>query len=227
MASPVYANNSGNPVFAGSNSVVVSVPSGVATGDLMIAEIWESDQNAAAPTNAAWTQFFTLQGSDHQIYLFWRDVSSEPGSYTFTSSNAGSMTGWIHHITGAVSGNPVNAIGAGNTTAGAASITASAITTTVANTLNLCFVGHGDGSNIPSAYQSGWTGVTFTGNSPINCSYITQASAGSSGSATTTFPGNDDYTAVIVAIAPNTAVPVVYTPYTQTQFFVNDRPVQF
>lgn len=202
MAGPVYSNNSGNPVFSGTNSVIVSVPSGVSNGDLMIAEIWETTQTAAAPTCAGWTQFFTLAGSDHQLYLFYRDASSEPANYTFTSTNATSTTGWIHHITGATSGNPVNAIGSGNTSSGASSILASAITTTVANTLLMCFVGHGDGSNLPSGYQSGWTGVTFTGNSPVNCSYIAQASAGSTGSATTTFAGNDDYTAVIVAIAP-------------------------
>lgn len=202
MAAPVYANNSGNPVFAGTNAVLVSVPSGVVNGDLMIAEIWEANQTAAAPTCAGWTSFFNLAGSDHQIYLFYRDASSEPANYTFNSTNATSMTGWIHHITGAISGNPVNAIGSGNSASGATSITASAITTTVANTLNMCFVGHGDGSNIPSSYQASWTGVTFTGNSPINCSYITQASAGTTGSATTTFPGNDTFTAVIVAIAP-------------------------
>lgn len=202
MAAPVYSNNSGNPVFSGSNAVIVSVPSGVVNGDLMIAEIWATTQTAAAPTSAGWTQFFTLAGSDHQIFLFWRDASSEPANYTFTSTNATSTTGWIHHLTGAISGNPVNAIGSGNTASGASAITASGITTTVPNSLLMCFVGHGDGSNLPTGYQAGWTGVTFTGNSPINCSYIAQASAGATGSATTNFAGNDDYTAVIVAIAP-------------------------
>lgn len=203
MSGPVYANNSGNPVFAATNTVTVSVPSGVVNGDLMVAEIWETTQSSAAPTCAGWTQAFTLAGTDHQIYIFYRRASSEPANYAFASTNATQMVAWIHHVTGAVaSGNPFNVIGTGDTVGSGTSITASAVTTTIANTLNMCFVGHGDGSNAITGYQASWTGATFTGNSTVAASYISQASAGSTGTATTSFSGNDDFTAVIGAIAP-------------------------
>jgi hypothetical protein len=202
MAGPVYAGNSGTPVFSGSNAVTVSVPSGIANGDLMIAQLWETTQTAAAPTNGAWTQAFSIAGSDHQLYILYRYASSEPANYTFTSTNATATYGWIHRITGAVtSGNPFNVIGSGNTANGATSLTTSAVTTTVANTLDMCFVNHDDGSNAISTYQSGWTGVSFSGTATVACSWIAQATAGTSGSATTTFTGNDSFTGVIGAIA--------------------------
>ena len=202
MSGPVYAGNSGNPAYNASTSVVVSVPSGIANGDLMIAQIWVTTQSAAAPTCAGWTSAFNIAGTDHQLYLFYRYASSEPANYTFTSSTATQMLGWIHRITGAVtSGNPFNAIGSGNTVGSGTAITCSAVTTTVNNTLNMCFVGHGDGSNAISSFQSGWTGVTFSGNQTVACSWIAQSTAGTTGAATTTYTGNDDFTGVIGAIA--------------------------
>lgn len=203
MAGPVYANNSGNPVFAGTNSVVINVPASTANGDLLIAQIWQEAQTAAAPTCAGWTQAFALSGSSTQLYVFYHYASSEPASYTFTSTNATAMTGWIHRVTGAVtSGNPFNAIGSGNSGT-ATSITATAVTTSVANTLDMCFVGHFDGSVGVSSYQAGYTGVSYTGNSTIACSYIAQAASGSSGSATTTMLSSDDLVTVLGAISPN------------------------
>lgn len=202
MASPVYAGNSGTPVFANTNSVVVTVPSGIANGDLMIAQIWETTQTATAPTASGWTQAFTVAATDHQMFILYKYASSEPANYTFTSTTATAMFGWIHRITGAVtSGNPFNVIGSGNTAAGATSITASAVTTTAANTLNMAFVTHDDGSNAVSSYQSGWTGVSFSGTSGVAASWIQQSTAGTTGSATTTYTGNDSYTSVIGAIA--------------------------
>jgi hypothetical protein len=202
-----YANNSGNPVFAATNSVVVNVPTSTSNGDLLIAQIWQTIQTAAAPTCAGWTQAFGAAGTDLAMYLFYRYASSEPASYTFTSSNATNMMGWIHRVTGAVTaGNPFNAIGSGDTGNGVPSITATAVTTTVANTLDMCFVGHFDGSVQVSSYQAGYTGVSYTGNSTVACSYIAQSGAGSSGSATTTMVSNDDFVAVIGAIAPASGV---------------------
>lgn len=204
MPSPAYANNSGNPVFAATNSVLVNVPASTANNDLLIAEIWQEAAGAAAPTCAGWTQRFSIAGGSTALYLFTRIASSEPANYTFTSSNATAISGWIHRVTGAVTaGNPFNAIGSGDTASGTTSITASAITTTVANTLLMCFVGKFDGSLAVSSYQSGWTGVSFTGNSTMVCSYIAQAAAGSTGTATTTFVSNDEFTGVIAAIAPS------------------------
>ena len=217
MSGPVYAGNSGTPVFSASNSVVVSVPSGVANGDLLIAQIWETTQSAAAPTCAGWTQAFHVASTDHQLYLFYRYASSEPANYTFGSTNATNMVGRIHRITGAVaSGNPFNVLGSGDTVGSGTAITDAAVTTTVANTLVMCFVGHGDGSNAISSYPSGFTGATFTGNSTIATSYIAQASAGSSGTATTTFTGNDDFSGVLGAIAPSSGAALAATPNTTT-----------
>ncbi len=199
-----YAGNSGNPVFNGSNTVTVSVPSGIANGDLMIAQIWQGVQTAAAPTNAAWTQAFAVSGNTSQLYLFYRYASSEPANYTFTSSNATEMTGRIHRITGAVtSGNPFNVIGSGDVATAATGITDSAVTTTVANTLAMVFVGHTDGSNAISSYPSGWTAATFTGNSVMATAYLSQSAIGTTGTATTSYTGgSDDFQGVIGAIAP-------------------------
>jgi hypothetical protein len=206
MAGPVYAGNSGNPVFNGAATVTVNVPAGTVNGNLMIAQIWQTPQTAAAPTCAGWTQALATSNTSDSLYLFYRYASSEPASYTFTGGGtATGMSGWIHLITGAVtSGNPFNALGTGDAATGATAITDTAVTTTVANTLNMCFVTNGTGGNTIISYQSGWTGVSFTGNATLACSHIAQASAGTTGTATTTFTSNDDFNGVIGAIAPNT-----------------------
>lgn len=78
------------------NSVTVSVPSGVAKGDALIAVCESDGSNAAAFTNAGFTQVFTFPqpaDSGQTTVLYRVATASEPANYTFTSVAAGGCGG--------------------------------------------------------------------------------------------------------------------------------------
>lgn len=77
-------------VSSGTATATVSVPTGTANGDLMIAHVQTSTASSTVSTPTGWT----LQDSDTTsgngaTYLFYRFASSEPASYDFVGSGTG------------------------------------------------------------------------------------------------------------------------------------------
>lgn len=202
-----YGGNGGNPAFNASNSVVANVPAGVSNTNLMIAHVWQEAQNSTPATCAGWISGFNFAGPSVQFSLFYRYASSEPASYTFTSSGgtvATAMTARIHYYTGAVTaGNPFDAIGAGDSqSSGLTTLVNTSITTVTDGCLIQQFIGNFDGSDAVSSYPAGFTGNTYTGNATIKSSYLVQATHGATGTATITLVSNDDIIGVLAAIKP-------------------------
>ena len=202
MGAVAYVSNGGLGSASGT-SVAVNVPSGVVNGDLLIAEIGAVNQTAAFPTETGWTLALAVDGTNGPNYLgiFYRYASSEPASYTFTGGTGTTyIEGYIIRVTGAVtSGNPFDALGAGNSISTTTLSTASSITTATANDLLFQFSATTDGSVAVSSYQSGYTGVS---SSFMAFAYESFVGPGSTGSATITYASNINGATVLGAIKP-------------------------
>lgn len=119
----------------------IPLPTGTATGDVMIATVAVRPSASAITAPAGWTLVReTVQATDVTMRMatYRRNADgTEPAAYvwTFSGTHAGA-TGGILSFTGAdtVSASPIDAEG-GNTTAAAFTHTATAITTTRPNTM--------------------------------------------------------------------------------------------
>jgi hypothetical protein len=124
------------------NNLHVTKPSGVVSGNLMIAAIGvRPTLNITAP--AGWTLIRTDTSGTTMRQAIFRKVatSNEPSSYNFTfSSRAQSATGAILRYEGVVSATPIDAQG-GQTNPTSSSIAAPGLTASMPNTLLVGFFG--------------------------------------------------------------------------------------
>ncbi len=190
-------------------NAVINVPAGVQNGDVMIANIY-SGTSGTWTTPTGWTLIDNLNDATNglNVYTYYRVVSSEPASYTWTNSY-GSGLCWSAGVvaySGVNNSTPIDV----HTIAGQATSTThatTALTTTVANDMVLLFY---------NGYSSGclgdtWTTPTGTSSraSTNNASCrstamfdIAQASIGTTGSFTSTV--SETATAGVVTIALRT-----------------------
>lgn len=118
-------------------SVTISVPTGTADGDLMLAFITSSDTGAAPGTG--WTSVGTTNpraGEDFAV--FRRIASSEPASYTW-SWGAGGGEGAILTYRGVDTTTPIDvAFAAGTAETSGSTVTAPTVTTVTNNAMLIC-----------------------------------------------------------------------------------------
>ena len=190
-------------------SVAPSKPSGTTDGDILIAYLVVGGASKTITPPSGWTLKDERQGDDPDgtTYLYWKWASSEPASWTWSWS--GSAYGEIEVVaySGAItSGDPIDVFSESVNSVNAHSSTvASAITTTVANTmLVLCIMSWDSG---PFASSSGMT-ERYDGGASLNLALydVAQASAGSSGTKTTTHAnsGGNDTIVHLLALKPDT-----------------------
>lgn len=202
-------------------STTVTTPSGAANGDLLLffpraysargtdgTTLTSIPSGASLVTSTKYNE--TSGGGWTYIWCYALQLTTTPaGSYSFTSSPAGSFGGMPLScvcIRGADATTPVAASSAGNgSPSGGSSVTAPSVTTTVANS-ELIFFGYGDDTALSSA-PSGFTAKTAWTTDPITGGFYgiyvnSQATAGASGSVTLTTAGVDDWEAILVAISP-------------------------
>jgi hypothetical protein len=113
---------------ATATSLVIPTPSGVVSGDVMLATV----AARGAPTitaPAGWTLVrLDINATTMRQAVFVKTAGAEPGSYTFSLSSAQSATGGIVAYSGVDGSNPIDAHG-GQINAASTSITAPSITT--------------------------------------------------------------------------------------------------
>ncbi len=129
-----------NGANTGGSSVVLPQPTGTTLGDVLVAAVAVRGVPAMTPPSG-WSAVQTdARGTTYEQVVFVHVVGgSEPSSYTFTFSVAGTAVGTIAAYSGVDNANPVDAHG-GQVTSSSATITAPSLTTSVANDeLVACF----------------------------------------------------------------------------------------
>ncbi len=200
MAAPVVqsvAHTNGS-----SNNVVISAPSGIQNGDLLIAAIVAEGGSIATPSG--WTSL--LGGAQQKV--FWKLAASESGSYTFTCGAAAGIGGYILRINGNDGGTPINASNSGSG-GSASSYSITGITTTVDACLLIQTIFALTSRTITSGPAVANNNPSWTNNINAddgNAEAIEYdgvfTTAGATGNATGTFSGATAWVVGIIAIAP-------------------------
>lgn len=222
IRTPAVATGTGTNVAgpgAYNSSLTVTKPSGTTNGDLLIAAILTDGSTlGAVQTLAGWTAHpsnpltTTLDGS--KAYLFSKEASGEPSSWTFLSdlNNGNDYTSICVAVVGQnATWNTDSAHSTVNNSSNSSpvSLSDSGVTTTVPDTLLLYF-GFADPTAANSGSwtdPSGWTtgAQSFSNYCPAIVATKGQASTGSSGSAAATLTfssGNAAWATIIIPIAP-------------------------
>lgn len=227
-ASPSYKTISfvnASAIASGVTTCSPSVPSGVQNGDLMLA-LCEADgpsaNTAANPfTSSGWTQVLAFgQTIDSgQTTVLMRVASSEPSSYTFTSSNATASGGLIVVYRNVDTTTPFNTMTgqyqAAKWTSHSFTLTAVGGYTTIAG-CQLIWLGTGDSTvnttytaqNVPSGYTSRISGQDTSGWNALTVGDKVLSSSGAFASAsavwTQTGGSNGGFTGIHLALQPAT-----------------------
>lgn len=233
MAAPVLegfeTNTSGSAL-----SITINKPSGVVSGDLLLAILGVEDFSGGDPwgTPTGWTKLGNVAGApgcDFQVFYRVSD-GSEGASETF-SHNFGfgvELLGWYIRISGVDTTTPINVFGTSGSGSGS-SIVASSVTTTAADCLAFAICAFDGSDGLPySISGTGWPSTiatnqelaSNTGGSGVSAAWVvkTVSSAGSSENATFTASASDDFVSRQLAIAPaagggGLSIPVAYHHY--------------
>src|SRR4051812_38111617 len=193
-----------------STSIAMTVPSGVAVGDLLMASSNASGTGAiTAP--AGWTQLVAGAGTGYYGTLHYRVATAADAagaSYTWTLGSTrkatGSMISYVGVNTGLIGAPAANA-GSGTTA------TYNSVTTAVANSMVVLFgSAFNGGATVTLSTPAGTTSRTNFGTSGGGSqvrsfsSDFTQAAAGATGSKTSTVAPSSAWGAVMLALRPGT-----------------------
>jgi hypothetical protein len=217
MSIPVIeSSTSDTQLNAGFNPLVLTAPTNVATGDLLLIQCWAdySSNTDIFPTVTGFTKFATEAVSNTSIEstFYWRiangDSLEDSVEILFTQASDGGA--FYHRVIG-VSGTPIHKIGTYATTSFASAITVPAVTTTVNDCLLIYFVGMDGSDGLPFSVTggTGWTRIDdlATGGTSaqgVGFGYGTKtlSTAGSSGTVQISNSGvNDGMQGVILAIS--------------------------
>lgn len=205
MAAPTIQSSTTGTLAAGT-ALVINKPSGVATGDLLIAFVTFNGAPTITPPSG-WTQVGSTvtDGFSACRSQCWRRIAdgSEGADFTWSRNASGDGAGGIARITGFDSTTPVNASASNSETSGTAP-TAPTVTTTVNDCLILHYCGGDSPSNdttVPGPDTPVWYAESAT-NATTCLGSTTQPTAGATGTADFTLAAANQSTLYTVAIAP-------------------------
>lgn len=176
MAVPVVASSSSTTFATGVTSLVITKPTGLAVGDLLIGAVFFTS-GTGTPTTvtppADWTTLQTVDtnNTDNRMYVFYRIATSTEtaaSNFTFTLNTAATAGGGLLRITGVASGNEIQTSEQDvyNSTSSTAISFTSTITPNWADTLVLAFLAafqSGSGTGTVASYTStpskSWTEI--------------------------------------------------------------------
>jgi len=201
MAAPAF-RSAANSVSGSGDTTTITKPAGTVDNDVMLAQIYAEPNGQTIDLLTGWTLIAT---ADHATAGFrsrwyWKRAASEGTNYVWTATGSGWLGGAIAAYSGCItSGSPIDVNGAGNTGGSDTSAIASAITTTVIDTL-IVFGSHQ--FNEPRTLTPP-SGMTERLDADLNYfADVAQAAAGSTGSKTATISAADFWSAILIALKP-------------------------
>jgi hypothetical protein len=212
-----YQNFGEGKTSPAGTSVIVTTPSSVSSGDLLIAAVvtrTNTSGSLAPPVGQGWTRIDLGSESSGRVTLgVWRKLAgaSEPNSHTFTWSGSGNAQayGWIMRFTGHNPSSAINAFAAQGSTSTSSTPPCPSVATTVANTMIVRIGGfRRDYITVDNPGLAGHTGITMdrsnTGSNTCSggAGYKQQAAIGDTGTVNFTLTSAADYRTVTIAIAP-------------------------
>lgn len=215
MAAPVVASaqhSSGN----GSTSITVTAPSGVADGDLLVVFIGINSSISISAAPSGWT----LQESRSNgavglaVSVYTKIASSEGASWTWTASASANYAAHALRVTGHDASTFYNIDGSQANTSASTSVTAPTITTTEDDCL-LLYCGYIKAATTftaPSGMTEVLDGQSGSSNRTMETASETFATAGATGTRAATAGTSDVSIAVLLALAPSTAVAFPHHP---------------
>ena len=210
MTAAAWQSNSSTSGNGTTTGATVSVPGGVADGDLLILTVATSTNSASSPathnTPSGWTLITSLARGGQRSSAFWRIAASEPADYSPTwSSQTGGHLLTINRFTGAAASSPIDVSGTGS--ANSSTATAPTVTTTVADTLLCAIYSHtatgGNKFSQPPGMTERWDIAGTGGNGPgVALDTEAVSAAGATGTRASTCAWSDHWTAIAFAIKP-------------------------
>ena len=201
-------------------TIVCGVPTGTANDDGMLLCVTVRSSSTVT-TPSGWSLVGSaLSATDTDScrkYVYSRVAASEPADYTITISLATEATAEMLSYSGTATTGLVDASGGTTALSADTSLTANAITTTVADTMIVGFFGvnlqAGAGYSItPPSGMTERSEVESTGADKLRCETadVLQAGIGTTGNKTATLssdPGSGDEACFLVALAPAPVAP--------------------
>ncbi len=194
---------------SGGTSLVVAMPSGVVSGDALIAQVTVSGTAAAVTAPAGWTSVrSSTNGTALRQITYRRQAgASEPSTYSWTFSTATAASGTVLAYRGALGASFVN-VSSGATGTGT-SLIASSVTTTVANALLVDLYGVAASTSfVPPAGMTFRSEVSSSGTTS-GAAEVLQPTAGASAAPTSTAGVSGAWIAHLIAITPDATGPSV------------------
>lgn len=206
---------------SGTTSLTINKPTGVVSGDIMIVNI-ANDNNNGAASLSGWT-LIDSKNPDGSVSLLYKIAGgSEPSSYAFSVAGSPSV-GSIVAFSGVDNATPFDVANGAFTTGGSGtSITASSKTTVSSNVAVVMFAGT-TANNASANNWSGWTTATSPGAltelydnangaaASVGAAWAIKASAGSTGTGSATSVTNGGWGGILIALRPGVAGPPAAT----------------
>jgi hypothetical protein len=207
----------GNSPGATSTSIVITAPSGIQVGDLLVAYLCAS-RIAGTPTFSlsGWTAVNSTPNTTETntvLQAFWKIADSgdaAAGTFTFTLSLSRANIGAMVRITGANATTPISGFASGGSNSNSTSLTISpGFTPTVGNCMYLLGLGLLGSSQNYSAYAMANSNPTWTerydrvGNPALGIATSdVRTSSGDTGDFTATQSIADHFAGLAIGIAP-------------------------
>jgi hypothetical protein len=218
----VAVQSSQSTPFASANSVVITKPSGVVVGDLLIAQIVIEGGNGVSVTPpSGWNAITQVNnGGEIGVAVFWKIATSTEvaaSNFTFTLSTTVRTAGGMVRIDGHSSGIPIwTSLGASVTNSATPSF-ANSITPAVANSLIMMFVGASDTNGSATAsyaiatsnpsWTEVWDQATVNGSGfSMGAAYGLRSQVTATGNSSCAFAGGDgntDSACLLLAVPPS------------------------
>lgn len=211
-----YVSSSTTAGSGADTILILTKPSGLAAGDVMLALVSQRssnlplDQNMAS-TPAGWTLVATKDDGSTVGALVYVKVAtaSEPASFSWTFGSSGRAAGGIDAFRGVDNVNPINASGSQANTA-STSYTAPSITTTMTGTMLVSFYSATDGNGsvkTSTGMTQAFTAATGAGpnGEVVGSSYAIQPATGASGTKVSASNTSLNSIGALVALKPASA----------------------
>jgi hypothetical protein len=139
VKSPIVLRSSSSAANATTTTLVIPAPSGIESGDVLLAEVAVRDEpTITTPTGWVFLRSDVSTAPQTQSVYYLVATDTEPTSYTWTFTNARAAAGGILDYSGVNSFDPIDAH-AGQANGKSTSLTAPSITTTVTGDVVIAF----------------------------------------------------------------------------------------